>query len=1364
MDQNRNINNKQEDFITVTDLWNLCRSHWYLFLMSFGLCFGLAVYYLWVTPKLYTREAAVLVKLESNGRNSTSKNSEDFNDLGLVQQSTNINNVERHLQSLDVAMEVVSKLDLAKGDDVLPRAERVLKNLKVQIEDDKSTVINLKYTSTNPSQAEDILSTLVQVYNEKWIEDKNSIATNTSQFINDRLALLADELEGIDDSISVFKSRNQITDLNRVSDIYLQQQSQSEAQILALSNQKAMAEYIQSVVSEEGSEHQLLPTNSGISNQLAESQIAQYNAQILQIRNHLAYTSSQNPLIGNMEEELASLRNNIRHTIENHIKTLDIQLKSMYGYSGDAAAKITSNPGQAKRLTAIERQQKVKESLYLYLLQKKEENAISLTYTSHITKMIDVPHGSKDPTSPNKRNVVFVAFFFGLLIPVVYVFVRANMDNTVRGRHDLESKTSIPLVGDVPYCTRRMLSELLGTPFPLLGFLWRGKNDSQEHPIVVSPTSSNLVNEAFRVIRTNLEFMSNEGSHTDNVYIITSNNADSGKTFVSMNLSITMAIACKRVLFIDADLRHASASDSWFGEDCDDLGLSDFLSGKVADVFGLLRHHPEYPTFDILPVGTTPPNPTELLSSEKLGWLVSEFRTLYDYIFIDCPPTENLADATILERHADRTLMVIRAGVFDRSRLSYLENEYKSGKYKHISLILNGTKPARNAYDSSYHGRRRDERKRRGSGRHIVKMMLTEFCLSAVLSLLSSCNGEVYSEYERVKTSFLERINGNIDGSQYWRTAVRLNVSMQNQEETVLNCYVYQDGVKYLTDRKVIPAGGGHVAMTVPQGMGEVASLNVQVGNVTKTLGVRLTGAAEQNVMMNGSDTKSFAGIIGTFESGNNDYQMADQAAWSSTRANSVFNPSSYATHDPNPSLYGKSICGGGYYTEWNLSDWHDICDLAMKSNDLELSGEVVNYELISKGKFAITLLCGYKMIVDPRIFGYYYHSPGTYDDIKFVDMFDTHKYDFLDGKGLVQYQVADDDNWYSMNFQIGDNPGNDSLNNFARRGDNVFNSIYMSRTYRDCITKVRGLSFDIDVPVGMRIGFYMRQDDLKEPEQYNNLLELGLPAANIKIPFKATNFSVKKFNIGGTHRSWVHDCGHWYFMGLEDIVTGGDFDDNDMMFGITDPIGLDLLPEIVDPDIDNMQDEFNNLPWTLAFEDVYRGADFDFNDGVIRITPDYEKEQACITVLAAGTDQRAVLHYEAPDGSDIELGELHELLGQSPDHPVNTTGTFAEIPGVQIDCVPWPKSFRLTTDASRFWLEVFRGDCNDGCSEILALSDNPGQLPLAILVAGEWKWPREGISINTVYPYFNYWAKDVTKMNYWEWYTNPKQGTFVSY
>ena len=370
----------KDDFLSIVDLWHICLGHWNWILLSLIITMSIAVYYLNVTPNIYTRKASIMVKQKVQGKTvSNNKAQDDLNDLSLVQENANVDNVLQHITSHDVILGVVSRLHLARGKNALEVASVMQKHLKAVRNDEKSTIVNLTYTDESPERAERVLTTLVQVYNEKSIQEKNAIAINTAHFINNRLVVMEKDLGEVDDSISKYKSKHQITDLSQISDIYLKQQSESDAAIMKLNNQKAMAEYLRDILKKKqmanakvslNQKHELLPSNLGIDNSVTESLIDRYNTILLQLNQHLSYTSKKNSLIRNQEKELAELSKNILNSIDNEIKGINIQLQSLQGMSGEASEKISSNPAQAKHLISVERQQKVKESLYLYLLQK----------------------------------------------------------------------------------------------------------------------------------------------------------------------------------------------------------------------------------------------------------------------------------------------------------------------------------------------------------------------------------------------------------------------------------------------------------------------------------------------------------------------------------------------------------------------------------------------------------------------------------------------------------------------------------------------------------------------------------------------------------------------------------------------------------------------------------------------------------------------------------------------------------------------------------------------------------------------------------------------------------------------------------
>ena len=546
-------------------------------------------------------------------------------------------------------------------------------NLSVSLNNEKASVIDLSYKDNSIQRAEDMLNMLISVYNENWVKDKNQVAVSTSMFINERLGVIERELGNVDEDISSYKSEHLLPDVQTASSMYMAQSSQTNAQILALNNQLYMTRYIRNYLTNDANRTQLLPANSGIENANIESQITEYNKQLLQRNSLVANSSTENPLVVDMDQALASMRGAIVRSIDNQVVTLNEQIKSLQKTEKQTTSRIAANPTQAKYLLSVERQQKVKEALYLFLLQKREENELSQAFTAYNTRIVTPPQGSMLPISPVRKNIFMVAFALGLLIPVVIIFMRENMNTRVRGKKDLEG-ISIPFIGEIPLYLR-IKRGIFRKPLP------------EVKAVVVKEGCRDIINEAFRVLRTNLEFMT-DNENRSNVIVITSFNPGSGKSFLTMNMAVSLAIKNKKVLVIDGDMRHASTS-SYVGSP--QTGLSDYLNGRIEKISDIVISDKNHGNLYILPVGVIPPNPTELLFSKRLELLIDSVRAQYDYVFIDCPPIELVADTQIIEKLADRTIFVVRAGLLERSMLAELENIYNEKKYKNMSLILNAT-------------------------------------------------------------------------------------------------------------------------------------------------------------------------------------------------------------------------------------------------------------------------------------------------------------------------------------------------------------------------------------------------------------------------------------------------------------------------------------------------------------------------------------------------------------------------------------------------------------------------------------------------------------------------------------------------
>lgn len=560
-------------------------------------------------------------------------------------------------------------------------------NLSVALSDEKSTVINLSFNDVCIQRAEDILNTVIAVYNENWIKDKNQIAVSTSAFISDRLGVIEQELGNVDENISSYKSEHLLPDVQAAASMYMTQSSETNAQILALNTQLSMARYIRNYLTNATSKNQLLPANSGIESQGIEQQIANYNTMQLRRNDLVANSSEKNPLVIDMDQSLENMRHAIVTSIDNHITTLNTQLRSLQQSERQTTARIAANPSQGKYLLSVERQQKVKEALYLFLLQKREENELSQAFTAYNTRVITPPTGSFVPTAPKQTNILMAALAIGFLFPVVIILVRENFNTKVRGRKDLEI-LSLPFAGELPlaYSKRRGKSKM--------------KTEKNSHMVVIQQGNRNIINEAFRVLRTNLEFMT--GNKTDGkapVFLFTSFNPGSGKTFLAINVAASFALKGKKVLVIDCDLRRASLS-KYVGSP--HKGLSGYLGYQEDNFVDLILGVNEINGLDILPVGILPPNPTELLAEPRFKELVERMKGKYDYVFIDCPPVEIVADTQIIERVADRTIFVIRAGLLERDMLPELQKAYDEKRFKDMVVVLNGTEGSGSRYGYRY--------------------------------------------------------------------------------------------------------------------------------------------------------------------------------------------------------------------------------------------------------------------------------------------------------------------------------------------------------------------------------------------------------------------------------------------------------------------------------------------------------------------------------------------------------------------------------------------------------------------------------------------------------------------------------------
>lgn len=568
-------------------------------------------------------------------------------------------------------------------------------------------IIDITCVDNSIPRADNILRTIVSIYNENWVKNRNQVNISTNEFIRERIAVLESELGTVESNLASYKSAHRMVDVEQMATSAYDKENTALAEQQDIENKTYMIRYVRNYVKDPAHAKQLIPAGTGIDNSEIEAQIAEFNTKVLERTNLVSNSSEQNPLVADIDVTLKNLRSSIIKSLDNAETTLNSRLKIIQSSRDEAQNQISEAPQHQNHLLSIERQQKVKETLYLFLLQKREENELSQAFTAYNTQLIAAPWGSAAPAFPNEKRLILLAFAIGVALPAAYFIIKEMSDTKVRGRKDFENLT-IPYVGELP--------------------LWRapkGEKLEKEYNFVVKLHSRDITNEAYRVVRTNLEYMTGVEKNCK-VIMLTSFNPGSGKTFITANLGASFAIRGSRVVCIDLDLRRGSLSEF---VDKPSPGLTDYLSGKEDAFEHLIVRHSlnanadadnkdgDVPHLDFLPIGKIPPNPTELLYSPRLMSMMEALQQQYDYIFLDCPPVDIVADATIISHIVDITLFVIRSGLMDRSMLPELQKDYDDKKYNNMALLLNGTS-AEHRYGYHRYGYGRYGYGRYGYGRY----------------------------------------------------------------------------------------------------------------------------------------------------------------------------------------------------------------------------------------------------------------------------------------------------------------------------------------------------------------------------------------------------------------------------------------------------------------------------------------------------------------------------------------------------------------------------------------------------------------------------------------------------------------------
>ncbi len=550
--------------------------------------------------------------------------------------------------------------------------------IQLNLTDKNSSLIELNLNDPVKEKARDILNQLIFEYNRQAIEDKNQVALNTAKFIEDRLDIITGELDSVETGKEKFKESNQLTDIQAESEMFVENASEFNKKRqdvntqLELSN--AMIDYLA-----KDAESDLLPANLGISETGVNTIISDYNTLVLERNRILNGSTAKNPVVQDLNNQISQIKGNVKRSLERMRANLLIAQADLSRQASAMGSRIASVPGKEKQFRGIERQQSIKEALYLFLLQKREETSLSLAVTAPKAKIVDRAYTLEIPVSPKKKIIFLAALILGVLIPFIFIYLKNLFNNKINSQQDMQAAIKlIPLVGEVPR-------------------IKRGESD------VIAKNDRSVLSESFRILHTNLQYLLvNTGNSTGaNVLFVTSSVKGEGKTFTAFNLALTLANSGKKVLIMGADLRNPQLQ-RYEMDSRDFKGISDYLVNKDLKLRPLIKTSEIHEDLDLLASGSIPPNPSELWRTSRAESLFESLKEDYDYIVVDTAPVMLVTDTFLINKYADLTLYVTRAGYTEKKLLNFALDAKKDGKLHDVSFVLNDVKLANFGYGNKY--------------------------------------------------------------------------------------------------------------------------------------------------------------------------------------------------------------------------------------------------------------------------------------------------------------------------------------------------------------------------------------------------------------------------------------------------------------------------------------------------------------------------------------------------------------------------------------------------------------------------------------------------------------------------------------
>lgn len=537
-----------------------------------------------------------------------------------------------------------------------------------------TSVAVVSLMNTNIQRGQDFINKLMEMYNRNTNNDKNEIAEKTREFINERIKIIDEELGSTENKLEVFKRNAGLTDISSDAQLAVSGNAEYERKRVENGTQINLVRDLAKYINNPSNEYEVLPGNIGLSDDGLTTQIERYNELIFERKRLLRTSTESNPMIVNLDTSIRAMKANVQAAINGTLQGLLIVKADLDREASRFSRRISDAPGQERQYVSIARQQEIKAGLYLMLLQKREENAITLAATANNAKIIDEPVAEGGPVSPKPKKIYMIALVLGVGLPVGIIFLVSLTKFKIEGRADVEKLTRVPIVGDIPVA------------------------DEKQGSIAVFENQNTLMSETFRNVRTNLQFML---SHGQKVILVTSTVSGEGKSFVSSNLAVSLSLLGKKVVIVGLDIRKPGLNKV-FNIPRKERGITQYLSDSEKDLMEIIQPSDLSKNLYILPGGTVPPNPTELLARDGLEKAIEILKTNFDYVILDTAPIGMVTDTLLIGRVADLSIYICRADYTRKAEYTLINELSNNKKLPNLCTVINGLDLQKKKYGYYY--------------------------------------------------------------------------------------------------------------------------------------------------------------------------------------------------------------------------------------------------------------------------------------------------------------------------------------------------------------------------------------------------------------------------------------------------------------------------------------------------------------------------------------------------------------------------------------------------------------------------------------------------------------------------------------